>query len=122
MFKAIAATAKNSKFSVPVQGPLRQEVEEWAFLDDWSGHLQLPWRSEHHLSVTIFTDVSRRAWGAFLVKDGQSQQIRDYWVDVDDDINFLEAKALCNALGSIFPSIKNPRVDVWTDNVTLQAA
>ena len=120
VFKAITAAAKNSMFSVPVQGPLRQEVEEWAFLDNWSGHL--PWRSEHLLSVTMFTGASQRAWGAVLVKDGLSQQIQDYWFDVNSDINVLEAQAFCNALGSFFPSIKNARVDVWTDNVTLQAA
>ncbi|KAL9954664.1 hypothetical protein ACROYT_G042229 [Oculina patagonica] len=104
VFKAIAVVAKNSKISVPIQGPLRQELQEWTFLDNWSGHL--PWRSEHHLSVTMFSDASQRAWGAVLVKDGLSQQIRDYWTDLEDDINVLEARALCNALSSLFPSIK----------------
>lgn len=120
VFKAISAVAKNSKISVPIEGPLRQELEEWAFLDNWSDHL--PWRSEHHLLVTIFSDASQRAWGAVLVKDGQSQQIRDYWTNFEDDINVLEARALGNALSSFFPSIRNARIDVWTDNVTLQKA
>ncbi|KAL9977575.1 hypothetical protein ACROYT_G014994 [Oculina patagonica] len=110
VFKAIAVVAKNSKISVPIQGPLRQELQEWTFLDNWSGHL--PWRSEHHLSVTMFSDASQRAWGAVLVKDGLSQQIRDYWTDLEDDINVLEARALCNALSSLFPSIKNTRIDI----------
>ena len=30
--------------------------------------------------------------------------------------------ALYNALCSFFPSFRNARIDVWTDNVTLQAA
>lgn len=61
--------------------------------------------------------------GLALVKDGQGQQIRHYWVDLADDINVLEARALCNALSSFFFScIRNARIDVWTDNVTLQAA
>ena len=34
----------------------------------------------------------------------------------------FEARALYNALSSFFPSIRNARIDVWTDNVTLQAA
>ena len=120
VFKAIAVVAKNSKISVPIQGPLRQELREWTFLDNWSGHL--PWRSEHHLSVTMFSDASQRAWGAVLVKDGLSQQIRDYWTDPEDGINILETRALCNALSSFFPAIKNARIDVWTDNMTLRAA
>ena len=120
VFKAISAVAKNSKLSVPILGPLRQELQEWIFLDNWSGHL--PWRSEHHLSVTMFSDASQRAWGAVLVKDGLRQQIRDYWIDLEGDINTLEARALCNALSSFFPSIRNARIDVWTDNATLRAA
>ena len=120
VFKAISTVAKNSKLVVPIRGPLRQELQEWAFLDNWSGHL--PWRSEHHLSVTLFTDASQMAWGAVLVRDGASQQIRDYWLDHERDINVHEARALYNALSSFFPSIRNARIDVWTDNVTLQAA
>ena len=120
MFKAISVVAKNSKPYVPIRGPLRQELQEWAFLDNWSGHL--PWRSEHHLSVTLFTDASQKAWGTVLVKDGASQEIRDYWMDQESDINVLEARALSNALSSFFPSIRNARIDVWTDNVTLQVA
>lgn len=120
VFKAISTVAKNYQLSVPIRGPLRQELEEWAFLDDWSCHL--PWRSEHHLSVTLFTDASQKAWGAVLVRDGASQKIRDYWLDHERDINVLEAKALYNALCSFFPCIRNAGIDVWMDNVTLQAA
>ena len=120
VFKSISAVAKNSKISVPIQGPLRQELRGWTFLDNWCGHL--PWRSEHHLSVTMFSDVSQMAWGAVLVKDGLSQQIRDYWINLEGDINALELRALCNTLISFFPSIRNARIDVWTDNATLRAA
>jgi len=99
VFKAISAVAKNWKISVPIQGPLRQELQEWTFLDNWSGHF--PWRSEHHLSVTMFSDASQRAWGAVLVKEGLSQRIRDYWIDLEGDINALEARALCNAFSLV---------------------
>ena len=120
VLKAISTVTKNSQLAVPIRGPLRQELQEWAFLDNWFG--LLPWRSEHHLSVTLFTDASQKAWGAVLVRDGASQQIHDYWLDHERDINVLEARVLYNALGSFFPSIRNARIDVWTDNVTLQAA
>ena len=59
---------------------------------------------------------------AVLVKDGASQEIRDFWMDSESDINVLEARALSNALSSFFPSIRNMRINMWTDNVTLQAA
>ena len=55
------------------------------------------------------------SWTTALVKEGLSQQIRDYWIDLEGDINVLEARALCNALGSFFPSIRNARIDAWTD-------
>lgn len=100
VFKAISTVAKNSQLAVPIRGPLRQELQELAFLDDWSGHL--PWRSKHHLSVTLFTDASQKAWGAVLVRDGVSQKIRNYWLDHECDINILEARALYNALSSFF--------------------
>ena len=120
VFKAISAVAKNSQPAVPIRGPLWQELQEWAILDNWSGHL--PWRSEHHLSVTLSIDASQKAWGAVLVKHGASQEIRDYLLDHERDINVLEARALYNALSSFFPSIRNARIDAWTNNVTLQAA
>ena len=82
----------------------------------------MPWRSEHHLFVTLLTNASQKAWGAFLVRDGASQQIRDYWLDLERDINVLEARVLYNALSSFFPSIRNARIDVWTDSVTLPPA
>ena len=37
VIKAISVVAMNSKISVPIQGPLRQELQEWTFLDNWSG-------------------------------------------------------------------------------------
>ena len=92
--KSISAVAKNSKISVPIRGPLRQELREWTFVDNWSGHL--PLRSKHHLSVTMFSDVSQIAWGAVLIKDGLSQQIRDYSIKLEGDINALEPRVLCN--------------------------
>jgi len=37
----------------------------------------------------MLSDTSQRAWGAVLVKEGLSQQIRDYWIDLEGDINVL---------------------------------
>lgn len=90
---------------------------------DLGGHLvgSLTLAVTNH-SITMFSDVSKRAWGTVFVKDGQSQQIRDYWIDLADDINVLEARAIRNALSSLFALIRKARIDVWTDNVTLRAA
>ena len=58
---------------------------------------QLRFRHPHYfLSVTMFSDASQMAWGVVLVKDGLSQQIRDYWINLEGDINALEPRALCN--------------------------
>ena len=70
----------------------------------------------------MFSDASQIAWGAVLVKDGLSQQIRDYWIKLEGDVNALEPRALCNTLISFLPSIRNARIDVWTNNVTFPAA
>ena len=111
VFKSISAVAKNSQISVPIQGPLRQELREWNVLDNWSGHL--PWNSEHHLSITMFSDVSQMAQRTVLVKDGLSQQIRDYWINLEGDINALEPRALCNTdlLFPFYQKRKNRCVD-----------
>ena len=70
--------------------------------------------TQHH---SFFRNLS-----PFLVKDGLRQQIQDYWIDLEGDINVLEVKASCNALSSFFLSIRNARIDVCTDNVTFRAA
>ena len=66
--------------------------------------------------------ASHVAWEAVLVNDGLSQQIRDYWINLEGDINALEPRALCNALISFFSSIRNARIDVSTNNGTFPAA
>lgn len=35
VFKAIATVATNSKISVAIQEPFRQELQEWTFLEGW---------------------------------------------------------------------------------------
>ena len=117
VFKAISAVAKNSKISIPIQGPCDRNFRNGF---SWSGHL--PWWSEHRLSVKMFSDAYQGAWAAVSVKDGLRRQIRVYWMDLEGGINALEVRALCNALSSFFPSIRNARINVWTDNVTLRAA
>lgn len=61
IFKAVAGLVRNSKPAVKVTGVLQSELEYWRFLDDWSDCL--PWRSERHVTVTLYCDASKRAWG-----------------------------------------------------------
>lgn len=43
---------------------VRNEIEHWLFLETWDGFL--PWRSEKHTHVKLFSDASRFAWGGAL--------------------------------------------------------
>ena len=121
IFKAISHLSRTSRHSVRVEGDLREEIASWRFLDDWSEYLV--WRPERHLSVSIFSDASLRAWGAVLHKDGTQLVSRDYWPpECDEDIGTLESKALLNALLAFREQIRNSRVDVHVDNLVLKSA
>ena len=63
-FKAISQLCRSSKTFVRVEGNLSTEVLYWRFLDDWKDCI--PWRSELHVTVSLFSDASTRAWGAVL--------------------------------------------------------
>ena len=95
------------------------DVAYWRFLDDWSDCL--PWRLEQHCIVSLFCDASKRSCSG-VFKDGRRVECRDYWMDVLDDINSFEAKALVRSLLAFRDYVRNSRVDVHTDNQTLKAA
>ena len=120
VFNAIAQLTRFFKAATKVQGRLRFDVAYWRFLDDWSDCL--PWRSEQHCIVSLFCDASKRSWGGVLFKDGRRIEYRDYWIDVSDDINSLDAKALVRSLLAFRDHIRNFRVDIHTDNRILKAA
>ena len=111
--------ARFSKVLAKVQGGLRSDILYWRLLDDWSDCL--PWRSEQHCIVSLFSDASKRSWGGVFLKDGKRIESRDYWLDSSDDIYFLEAKALLHLLLAFRDHIRDTRVDVHTDNRTLKA-
>ena len=56
-----------------------------------------------------------------MVKHGLSQQIRDSWINLEGDINALEARALCNALSS-FSLLSQMQETMCGQNMTLRAA
>ena len=98
------------------------EIESWTFLESWEDFL--PWRSEFHRQVVLYSDASPFAWGAVLSPDVQSVAIRDYWPSSQSTIhiNCKEILALCNALESLSSTVNNCWVDVFTDSQVLLKA
>ena len=120
-FKAISQLCRSSKPFVRVEENLRTEVLYWRFLNDWKDCF--PWRSELHVTVSLFSDASTRAWGAVLFRDGRKLMFRDYWsCDPSTDVNLLESRALLNALVSFRSQLSNSRVDVHIDSKVLKSA
>ena len=102
-----------------VTGPLKHELEQWLFLESWSG--SLPWLLETHHQVKLCSNASTSAWGCVLGPDTFSATIRDYW-PVDQrhlHINVKEAWALANALDAFSGSLRDSWVDVYTDSQVL---
>ena len=104
---------------IPVSGLLRQELQQWLFLESWSGCL--PWRQEIHRQMKLCSDASSFAWGCVLGPDTIAAVIRDFWpVDQRDlHINVKEALALANALDAFSSSLRDSWVDVYTDSQVL---
>ena len=96
IFKAVSGLVRNSKPAIKVTGLLRSELEYWRVLDDWSDCL--PWRSERHITATLYCDAFKGAWGGVLMTDNGRVEAGDYWREDSGSINLLEAKALLCAL------------------------
>ena len=120
VFKAISRHSGSSRPTVKLDANLRAEIEYWRFLDDWKDCFQ--WRTEHHASVTLYSDASKTAWGGTLRLGGHTLESRDYWLDNSQDINVLEAQALLYSLLSFRKHLTSSRVDVYTDNRVLKSA
>ena len=105
--------------AILVSGPLKRKLEQWLFLESWSG--SLTWLLETHHQVKLCSDASFFAWGCVLGPDTFSATIRDYW-PVDQrhlHINVKEAWALANALDAFSGSLRDSWVDVYTDSQVL---
>ena len=115
--RSIGLASKNSRM-VKVIDTLREEIQYWRFLDNWSGFA--PWRDERHLQISLASDASDYKWGALLWRGDIKEEFGDFW-EKDDDrpIHLKEAGALLNALRSSKEIIENHRVDVFVDNMPL---
>ena len=118
-FKAISRLGRSSRPFVCVDGDLRTEILYWRFLDEWKDCF--PWRSEHHLTVSLYSDASLRAWGAVLMVKGWSQGIIGPLTRLKMSICW-ESKALLDALVAFRSRLSNSRVDVHIDNRVLKSA
>lgn len=118
---AISRSTKSTRAS-RLEGALRSELESWLFLESWSG--VVPWRSEHHRHIELFSDASAYGWGGFLSHDAVSVEISDYWEQptCSKDIVVKETLALANVLMAFGDSISNSWVDVFTDSQVLVKA
>ena len=98
---------------------LRKEIEHWLFLESWDGFL--PWRSEKHTHVKLFSDSSHFAWGGALSPNAIEVNVYDYWDAsvLQADIATKETLALNNVLESFADSIKNSWVDAFVDSMVL---
>ena len=117
----IKSISRSSRPFACIFGDLCAEILYWRFLDESKDCL--PWRSEHHLTVSLYSDASSRSWGAVLIQDSQRLVSRDYWsTDSSEDINVLDSKVLLNALVAFRTRLSNSRVDVHIDSRVLKSA
>lgn len=117
---AISWAVRNSR-SIDISDELRSELEHWRFLDEWSGCCT--WRSEFHKSILMSTDSSGYKYGAVVSLGGQELEFGDYWSEGDRrPIHVKEAEAILKALLSLGNDLRNSRVDVKTDNMTVIGA
>ena len=98
---------------------LRTEIEHWLFLETWNGFL--PWRSEKHTHVKLFSDASRFAWGGALSPNAIEANVHDYWdaSTIHADIATKETLALNNVLESFAETIRDSRVEAFVDSMAL---
>ncbi|CAC5368150.1 unnamed protein product [Mytilus coruscus] len=117
---AISTCIKNSR-KVKVLGPLRDELMHWRFLDTWTGYSK--WRPAFHKVIDLSTDSSGFRYGASVKLEASTMILGDYW-DTNDcrPIHEKEADAVLKSLQSLDSSLRDSRVDLFTDNMAVIAA
>ena len=111
---------KNSR-AIRHLGALKEELEYWRFLDDWSSCSK--WRPEFHKTVKMSTDSSGYRYVAVVQLGGDELVWSHYWSDIDTrPIQVKEADAILMTLMSLGDSLENSRVDILTDNMAVMGA
>ena len=123
VFQAISRASSSASVQLRVTPELRKELLHWRFLDSWKGYL--PWKSECHFQLRVYSDASHSGWGGCLVIPGQSpSEAHGLW-DVESralPIAVKESLALLRALESLAGRVRNARIDAFVDNKVLLAS
>lgn len=69
MFKEISQLGRFSRPIACIDGDLRVEILNCRFLDEWKECF--PWRSEHRLTVSLYSEAFLRTWSAVLLQDSR---------------------------------------------------
>ena len=120
VFKAVSRHSGSSRQTVKLEANLRADIVYWPFLDDWK--VCFRWRTEHHASVTLYSDTSNTAWGGTLRLGGHTLESRDYCLDNSQHINVLDAHPLLHSLLSFREHLTSSGVDVHTGNRVLKSS
>ena len=72
---AVSLVTRSSR-PLKMSPALKKEIEHWLFLESWDGFL--PWRSEKHPHVKLFSDSSHFAWGGALSPNAIDVNVYDY--------------------------------------------
>lgn len=115
---AISRAMRSSR-PLKVSPALRKELEHWLFLQSWNGFL--PWRTEKHTHIKLYSDSSSFAWGGVLSPGAIEVSVRDYWGGhiMGADIATKETLALNNVLQCFEDRVRNSWVDAFVDNQAL---
>ena len=119
-FRAGILSRHSSRPTVKLEANPRADIVYWRFLDDWKDCFR--WRSEHHASVTLYSDTSKTAWGGTLRLSGHTWESRDYCLDNSQHINVLDAQPLLPSLLSFREHLTFSGVDVHTGNRVLKSS
>ena len=71
---AVSGATRSSR-PLKMSPALKKEIEHWLFLESWDGFL--PWRSEKHTHVKLFSDSSHFAWGGALSPNAIEVKVYD---------------------------------------------
>ena len=115
-YHAIAKANRSCTTKILISEHLRREILHWTFLDNWKGCL--PWKSEVHRLVKIYSDASNTGWGGILLRENAAHtEMRGYW-DVSErqlPISARESLALLRVLENLPAEYANARLDVLSD-------
>ena len=72
---AVSGATRSSR-RLKMSPALKKEIEHWLFPESWDGFL--PWRSEKHTHVKLFSNSSHFAWGGALSPNAIEVNVYDY--------------------------------------------